>query len=608
MIEFTKIMFSFLNKSDRRFLLFLLSMMVLTAVIELMGIGSLFPYIKILGQQSIIHENHVLESIYQYFHFNNNNSFLVFAGIMIFIMILFKGLMSCLNNYCQSKFTYQLNNRLTSFCLRSFLSMPYSEAFNRNSSVLSKHLLVDVAGVSAILTAILTMLTDIIVAVALISLMIWADPALVMLVVVVLCGFLWLAVRSTKNRIRNLGKANEMCNRFAYKTAADALTGLKDVKVYSVENYFINRFLHWQHKLSNQLIEFNVVSNIPAISMNVMGFGILLIILLYLIISRGNLIAILPVIGLIAVCVQRLLPSANRISTSIGTIRRYKPMAFIVRDAVDELSTINERIKKQSQEQSNIKFENTLLLKNIYYKYPKSQKDVLSNLSLEIKKKTATGIVGESGAGKSTLVDVLLGLLPIERGEIWCDDVNITKFENLALANLVGYVPQQTFLFDGTIKENIAFGIPEDKVNSDAINRAIKVAQLKSFVNGLPDGLDTQIGENGVKLSGGQRQRIGIARALYRDPDILVMDEATNSLDSATEKEFNESLVSLMKEKTLIIIAHRLSSVKFCDQLIQLQEGKIVAVGTYDELIRGSADFRRIYNISATETESESAW
>lgn len=607
MINFTKTLLSFFNSSEQRFVVFLLFMMVVTAIIELMGIGSLFPYIKILGDQDLIHNNHILNSIYRYFHFSSDNNFLIFAGILIFIMILLKGLMSCLNNYCQSRFTYQLNNRLANFCLKSFLHMPYSEALSQNSSVLSKHLLVDVAGVSTILTSILTMLTDIIVALALISLMIWADPVLVILVVVVLCGLLWLTVKLTKNRMRNLGKANEMCNRYAYKTTSESLAGLKDIKVYGVENYFIQRFLHWQYKLSNQSIEFNVVSNIPVIAMNVMGFGVLLIILLYLIITRGNLTVILPIIGLIAVCVQRLLPSASRISTSIAAIRRYKPLIYIVRRAMDALINVNSRITAQNKSYPDIKFTRMLSLKNIYYRYPDTNKYALSNLSLKIPKNAAIGIVGESGSGKSTLIDVLLGLLAIEKGEIWCDDIDITKSENLALSNLISYVSQQTFLIDGTIRENIAFGVSDEQMNISALTKAIKVAQLESFIEKLPQKLDTEIGENGVKLSGGQRQRIGIARALYRDPDILIMDEATNSLDSATEKEFNQSLINLMNEKTLIIIAHRLSSVRFCDSLIQLQDGKIVAMGCYNDLIATSADFRRIYNVDI-KTKTEPSW
>jgi ATP-binding cassette subfamily C protein len=597
MIKLSKILFSFFNNHERRFFCGILLLMISTAIVELLGIGSLFPYIKILGDQHIIHQNAALKFSYQFFHFRNDNHYLIFVGTIIFAMILLKGWMSSLNNYYQSKFSYGLNNRLSRFCLKSFLSMPYSDYININSAVLSKHLLVDVAGVSSIISSVLTMLTDIIVAAALIGLMIWADPMLVLFVVTILCGFLWLTMHGTKDRIRNLARSNEACNRQVYKTAAEALLGLKDIKIYNVEAYFTNRFLNWQRKISDQMIEFNVISNVPGIAMNVMGFGVLLVILLYLIITKGNLAAILPIIGLIAVCVQRLLPAANRISSSIGLIRRYKPVVFIVRNAIDALNVVNNKMHTVSNTLPTLKFTTNLALKNIYYTYPNTSRYALNDVSLSIKKNTSLGIVGESGAGKSTLVDVLLGLLPIQQGSIWCDAIDITQCEHAALSRLVGYVPQQTFLIDGTIRDNIAFGIAEDKIDITLLDRAIRVAQLYKLINELPDGIHTQIGEHGVKLSGGQRQRLGIARALYHDPEILIMDEATNALDSATEKEFNEALQNLMKEKTVIIIAHRLSSIQMCDEIIQLEQGQIVARGSYEHLLQTSEKFRYVYNI-----------
>lgn len=600
MLKFSKILFSFFNDHERRFFCYLLLLMISTAFIELLGIGSLFPYIKILGDQKIIHQNHLLALSYQFFHFQTDNHYLVFVGVTIFTMILVKGGMSSLNNYYQSKFSYGLNNRLSRFCLKSFLSMAYHDYVNVNSSVLSKHLLVDVSGVSSIVSSILTMLTDSIVAMALIGLMIWADPAVVMFVVVILGGFLWLTMRTTKDRIRQLARSNEACNRQVYKTAAEALSGLKDIKIYNVEDHFIERFVAWQRKISTQLIEFNVISNIPGIAMNVMGFGVLLIILLYLIITKGNLVEILPIIGLIAVCVQRLLPAANRISTGIALVRRYKPVVFIVRDAIDALVAVSKKREVEKEARPVLKFTSRVTLTNIYYTYPSASRYALNNISLTIKKNTSLGIVGESGAGKSTLVDVLLGLLPVETGGVWCDDVDITQCQHAALSRLVGYVPQQTFLIDGTIKDNIAFGIADDKIDFSLVDRAIRVAQLHKLIDELPDGVNSSIGEHGVKLSGGQRQRLGIARALYHDPEILIMDEATNALDSATEKEFNEALQNLMKEKTVIIVAHRLSSIRICDEIIQLEQGQIVARGSYEELVKTSEKFRHIYNIEAT--------
>lgn len=576
--------------------------MLFTAFIELAGVGSLFPFIKILGTPSYIHSNSILNSVYRFFGFTANDQFFILVGSAIFVMILLKAGISTLNNYLQAKLTYRINNRLSSFCLKSFLKMPYEQTIDQNSSVLSKHLLVDVAGVAAVLQALLMLMTDVVVALTLIGLMLWIDPTLILSVVIILGGLLYFMNHVTKNRISKLSVANEYYNRHAYRCATEALTSLKDAKIYHVDSYFLKRFLKWQYQLSDQMIEFSVVSNLPTNILNVMGFGVLLIILLYLIITHGNLIAILPTIGLIAISVQRLLPSASRISTSIANIRRYKPLVYVVRDVVSQFSGNTQTDHVESDSSGDLHFENALQLSNVSYRYPKSENNALENVSIHIPKNTSFAIVGESGAGKSTLVDILLGLLKINSGSIKCDAKEITNDSFCSLSRLVGYVPQQVSLLDASIKENIAFGIDPEDIDDASLEKAIAISQLKSLIDQLPDGVDTMIGEKGAKLSGGQRQRIGIARALYRDPDILIMDEATNALDAATEKEFNAALKTLMGKKTLIIIAHRLSSVQMCDSIVQLEHGKVIAEGSYQDLLNHSDSFRRIYNVSDAAT------
>ena len=603
-MKFLKTLSSFFIRTDYQFSVFLFAMMLATAFIELAGIGSLFPYVKILGTPSYIHSNYILDSIFQFLGFHNDNHFLIFIGFAIFCMIMLKAIMTILNNYFQAKLTYEINNRLSKYCLNSFINLPYVRVIDKNSSIQSKHLLVDVGGVATVLQALLTMMTDVTIALTLIALMIWVDPGLVVFVVALLGGLLFLINRFTKQRINRLSVANEYCNRHAYKSALEALSGLKDIKIYDAGQYFLYRYLKWQYQLSEQLIEFSVVSNLPTNILNVMGFGSLLIILLYLIITQGNLITILPTIGLIAVSVQRLLPSASRISVSIANVRRYKPLIYVVRNAIDALLNQQCDSALESKVIKKVCFDEMLSLKNVTYRYPGAEKNSLENISLLIKKNTALGIVGESGAGKSTLVDVLLGLLPIDSGTIACDDIKINGYPQRSLSPIIAYVPQQVFLLDGSIKENIAFGIDLDNVDEAALQKAVKISQLADFVNQLSDGINTQIGEKGAKLSGGQRQRIGIARALYRDPDILIMDEATNALDVATEKEFNVALKALMKEKTLIVIAHRLSSVQICDEIVQMEQGHIIASGRYDDLCKHSPSFRRIYNLPEETTDA----
>jgi len=306
---------------------------------------------------------------------------------------------------------------------------------------------------------------------------------------------------------------------------------------------------------------------------------------------------VLPTIGLIAVSFQRLLPSASRISNSIINIRRYKPLVYIVKGRIDSLSK-NKQHEIDKKKAQKIRFEHSLELSNVCYRYANSESNAIDKVSLEIPKNSSFAIVGESGAGKSTLVDILLGLLPIKIGSIRCDDIEIATNSDFFLSSMVGYVPQQVSLLDATIKENIAFGVESGNIDEVALNRALSIAQLEMLIAELPDGVNTEIGEKGSKLSGGQCQRIGIARALYRDPEILIMDEATNALDAATESDFNNALQALMGKKTLIIIAHRLTSVQICDQIVQLEKGKIVASGSYKELLAHSDAFRRIYNLS----------
>lgn len=588
--------FSLFNKRDHRFLIFLVFSIVFTAMVELMGIGALFPYIKILGDQALIHKNHFLNYFYTSLHFKSNDSFLIFVGVLIFLMIIFKGGMSVFNNYFQTRFTSGLNVRLSRFCFESYLTMPYADLLSKNSSVLTKHILVDVIYAVLVLTGILVVMTDVFVSFSLLALMLFVEFKLVLVVITVLVSLLWLSTKGIKSVIRKVGKQNELYNQKMFKVSSEALQGLRDVRVYSVENFFLRHYMYWREKAAKNLITYNVVSNIPVTLMNVVGFGMLLLILLYLMITHGSLVSILPIVGIIAVCVQRMMPAASRISMQLGIIRQYESNLTIVADAVASLKK-KENVSwgKQEGGDTRIVFSKQLTFRNIDYIYPAGEKKALDNINLNIKKGMSLGIVGPSGAGKTTLVDVLLGLFPVSHGEILCDDLVISQQNYQALHQIMGYVPQQTYLLDGTIKENIAFGIDSEDISEGAIERSIKIAQLKEFVAKLPKGLDTLIGEKGVCISGGQRQRIGIARALYNNPDIVIMDEATNALDLVTESEFNEALKLMLGEKTLIIIAHRHSSIKFCDELIVLDKGRIVDRGTHEQLSKHSSLYRDLY-------------
>jgi ATP-binding cassette subfamily C protein len=297
-------------------------------------------------------------------------------------------------------------------------------------------------------------------------------------------------------------------------------------------------------------------------------------------------------LSLFAIAAVRLMPSAKRIISTITTIRYSKDSVDVIHYDLLSLETTPTKTSliKSTQTSSHL-FQNTIELKNIYYQYPNASKLSLLGISLSITKGQAIALVGESGSGKTTLVDVILGLLPPSQGEILVDEENILS--NLTnWQSQIGYIPQSIYLCDDTIRSNIAFGLPLDQINEEQVWKSLRAAQLGELIRNLPDQLDTLVGERGIRLSGGQRQRIGIARALYHDPEILVMDEATAALDNNTEREFMEALESMSKDKTMIMIAHRLSTVKNCEHLYLMQQGKIIGSGTYNELLSQSIEFR----------------
>ena len=594
MMKYLKSLLLLTDGQDQRRLWFLGAFMLLAAFIELLSVGSLFPYIKILSNPSIINSNHYLNKVYNALSFSSQAHFLIFVGFLIFLMILGKGIITMLNNYFQAKFTARMNNKIAKKILNSYVNMDYSEFSSVNSAALSKHLLYDVQNVIGVISGILNMLTSILVGMALIALMLLADPGAVITSVFLLLFFLQLITKLTKNRMNRLGESNEYNNRKAYKIASEIFLGIKDIKMFDVENFFVEKYNATRKILSSQLVVCDVISNLPNVAMNIIGFGILMGVLLYLLFTKGSMINVLPIIAIIAICIQRLLPTISVVSTSIGLMRQFKPVVFIVSDAIKKLNSPIIRDSNILVSDKKLKFNHKIRFDNISYKYSEAEGMALKGISFNIEKNKTLGIVGASGAGKSTLIDVLLGLYLRSSGTIYCDNVDISRDNYPEFRSLIGYVPQRTFLLDTTIKENIAFGVDENAFDNNRLEKSIKISQLKELIDQLPNGIDTMIGENGLKLSGGQRQRLGIARALYKDPEILILDEATNALDSITESEFNRSLKALMGHKTLIIIAHRLSSIDFCDHLIVIEEGKIVSKGDYQS-VTADQKFKALY-------------
>ncbi len=581
----------FCDKEDWKSIFFISFLIILLGTLELIGIGAIFPYMKILGDPSIIKSNQTINQIYTFFGFSKEIYFMIFLGAAIFTVILLKGALTFINNYVQNVFGGKFVVKLSRKFLSKLLRTPYNRLIILNSSKLAKHLLNDFQQMQTLLNSGLVLCTDIIQSTILISLILYTSPPGIWLVLLLIIGMATTSILITKNKFKTYSQLKEERTIELFKISNETLTGIKDIKVYQAEDIFTEKFSSKRTEYFFYKVKLGIMANLPGIIFNIIGFGAILAIILTLLIIKGSILETLPTLAIVALAIQRLMPSAIRINTSLGNVRQSLPII----NALSELMNIvfAENTETQNNPSSQIKNFKNLKLEFIEFTYPNTSIPALKNINIDIEQKGIYGFVGESGAGKSTLIDLLLGFLPPQKGKILIN--NQKKKSNESLRGLVGYVPQQTVMLDDSIRSNIAFGIPESEIIDEQVWKCLKIAQLSEFVNTQPEKLDTTIGDRGIRLSGGQRQRIGIARALYRNPEILIMDEATNALDSKTEKEFNQALKTLLGQKTIIIIAHRLSSVRFCEKIFVMRNGQIVDEGTFDELSVHSNEFSKIY-------------
>ncbi|HUV92090.1 MAG TPA: ATP-binding cassette domain-containing protein [Anaerolineales bacterium] len=405
-------------------------------------------------------------------------------------------------------------------------------------------------------------------------------------------------------RLSEQGEELREANRLRYKAASEAFGAIKDVKILGKEESFSELYGAGARRFASTQAANQILSQLPALALQAVAIGFAVTLVIIMLAVQGTLVQVLPLIALYAFAVQRLIPNIQGVFSGVTQVRYYGQAV----DALyaDMTGTVSSSVNSDNDSLSTPKarpFVNDIELQNLSFSYPTSSAPVLKEINLRILKNTTVGFVGTTGCGKTTLVDVIMGLLVPTSGLLLADGLPVDGYASAQEIGLwqrnFGYVPQQIYLSDDTIASNIAFGIPEDLRDGEAVDHAARVANLREFViNELPKGYDTMVGERGVRLSGGQRQRVGIARALYHDPDIVVMDEATSALDSVTEEAVMDAIHNLAHTKTIIIIAHRITTVKECDVICMLEKGRIVASGRYDELLRDNSRFRAMAKVS----------
>ncbi len=565
----------FLQPKERVNVTILLFLMLIGVCLETLGIGLVIPTLAIFSEHNIAEKYPAIRPLLQFLGNPNSNTLLIGGVLLLFVVYLFKAVYLGLLAWAQNRFISNVEARLSLHLFTIYLRQPYAFHLQQNSALLIQNVITEV-GVftNNVLTPTLQLITESLVILALCIMVVSVEPigSIIIISIFSVTGFGFMKL--TKKKMTLWGEIRQLHDGMRLLHLQQGLGGAKDVKLLGRDSEFLRRYrTHTNARAS--VVQLNAtVQQFPRLLMELLTIAAFALLVITTLAQGGAIGDIIPKMGLFAVAAFRLIPSINRILAASQALKYCSPVVAILQKELE--LPVEENNKPEI---SSKPFANQLVLQNISYTYPAAPSPALNKISLTIKQGTSVGFIGKSGSGKSTLVDILLGLLTPDAGSIAADGIEIQK-NMRGWQNQIGYVAQSIYLTDDTLRKNIAFGLPTEEIDEESVKKAVSAAYLTEFVEQLPEGLETMVGERGVRLSGGQRQRIGIARALYHNPSILVLDEATSALDLATEKEVMEAVNALQGSKTIIIVAHRLSTLEKCDIVYNLQNGIIESHGT----------------------------
>lgn len=551
-------------------------LMLIGALMETMGVSLILPLMNALLDNEFFKEHKYAVLLCNTLGLRSQKTFLVVILLVLIAVFIIKDVFLYFEYYVQTRFI--CNNRLAAQreLMSSYLRRPYDYYLNASSGEITRIITSDVSGAFGLMTTIMTFFTEFIVCTALIAAMIFIDAVMSVLAAVILLAELFVIYRFVKPALRNAGTGLQKASANANKWVLQSIAGIKELKVSCKEDYFLEQYTRYADEaITSEKIN-TVLGNAPRLIIEAVTVSAMLAVMIFMLLAGRDISSLLPQLAAFALAAVRLLPSANRISTALNAIAYQEPM---LDKMIENLKVLNHEDEESGRmhlhkTETLLTLEKCCGLQNITFVYPNSDNEVLCHADMVIPVGKSVGIVGTSGAGKTTAVDILLGLLEQRQGRVYTDGKDICCNYKQWLS-MTGYIPQMIYMLDDTIRANVAFGLPRNSIDDKQVWRALEEAQLKKFVEELPQGLDTEIGERGVRLSGGQRQRIGIARALYSNPKLLIFDEATSALDNETETAIMESVNALHGKKTLIIIAHRLSTIQECDLVYRVENGKI---------------------------------
>lgn len=569
---FTKLGYIFTAKDKRKIALLLVAV-VIGSFLELLGVTIFMPFINIISNPQTIQKTWYLKLFYDGLHFSSTKKFMIALSCAIIAVYLIKNIYLIVEKNCIYKFSYSTQMRLSTRLLETYMKEPYTFHLNKNIASLQRTIQEDTGRFMQVILYFMELATELVVCLTLGIYLLFVSKSITIIVVSLLVVFVGTFLACTRRYSNQLGRDNQVYQGKIYQWMNQALGGIKEIKILERDSFFVDEYQKYYAKFARGLRLSRTISILPKYLVEAVAItGLLIAIIVKMTFGEADLIYYIPQLTVFAVAAFRLMPCVGRINEyATNMLYAFPSVDLIYKDLVE----IEDYVEKQDHEVAekwNLK--NAIEVKEVTYYYPDTEEPVIDGASLTIQKGKTVAFIGASGAGKTTMVDIILGLLVPQKGVVMADEINVHEKPKTFHAQ-IGYIPQVIYLSDDTIRNNIAFGVKEAQIDEAAVQAAVEKAQLTEFINSLPHGLDTIVGDRGVRLSGGQRQRIGIARALYHDPEILVLDEATSALDNETESAVMEAIDHLQGLKTMIIIAHRLTTIRNVDKIYEVGEGKV---------------------------------
>lgn len=598
MLRQLKELYALLTKEQRRKLFRLQILVVLMSFAEVAGVAAIGPFMALVGDIGQLQGDGTIARLYQFSGLNEPREFLFWLGGGVLIVLVLSALISMFTIWRLSMYGARVGGELSSRLFNHYMHQPWLFHASGSSSQLTNQIAQECQRVTnAIINPLMQMNAKLMMALLMAAAIFIYNPLVALVGLGIFAVAYLFLYRVVRRRLVRNGRTITQAQRARFKLMGEGFGGIKDALLLGRQQIFTERFARASAEFAHAQGNNAVMGQVPRYAMELVAFGSVIFLILYLLAAhQGDLGSILPVLSVYALAGFKMLPAFQQVYTSVSQIRGNLAAFEALRDDLRASALTKESCEDGQLEvsQERWKAQKSIRLDNIYFTYPRKQDPALKALNIEIGVNKVVGLVGASGSGKSTAIDLLLGLIEPQQGQLLIDGQPVTAESRRAWQNSLGFVPQSIFLADSSIRENIGFGLPPEIIDEHRVKRAANMAHLDELLAELPEGLDTRVGERGVQLSGGQRQRIGIARALYHDADVLILDEATSALDGITEKLIMDAIHDFSGKKTIIMIAHRLATVKQCDIIYLLKDGSIDAKGTYGELVKNNSMFFRM--------------